>query len=279
MNTSRRHFFGNTAIGIFGTLPFLQDFNYTQSFSNQTEVSSSYPTTKPEDHRKVVGAAHTQLEVVKELVTARPELAKSTYDWGFGDVESALGAAAHMGRKDIAEFLIEYGARPDIFTLAMLGKTDAVKSIIESMPAITKIRGPHGFTLMHHAQIRLKRNNVEGQEKETQEKLVEYLETLKDANISEPVIEMTEKEKQVYLGKYSFGGRQDEYFEATLNSRGWLFIQRGEYTGRTLKKTALHQFAPGGAPSVKVVFEVENNAAKSLSIFDPGLILKANRVG
>jgi len=145
-----------------------------------------YPTTDLAVVRAVMGAAHTKLDVVKELVLARPELAKATYDWGFGDVESALGAASHMGRKDIADILIEDGARPNIFTYAMLGKVNAVKAMIEDMPGIERIRGPRGFTLLFHAQMRLRRNNVAGTEKRDQEELVAYLSTLEEANIAEP---------------------------------------------------------------------------------------------
>ena len=36
---------------------------------------------------------------VKELVGRQPALAKATWDWGFGDWETSLGAASHVGHR------------------------------------------------------------------------------------------------------------------------------------------------------------------------------------
>lgn len=55
----------------------------------------------------VVSAAHSDLDKVKDLVGKRPELANAAWDWGFGDYETAIGAASHMGRRDITEGLDE----------------------------------------------------------------------------------------------------------------------------------------------------------------------------
>ena len=78
-----------------------------------------YPAIDDETASEVVGKSHSDFDKVKALVTKRPELARASWDWGFGDWESALGAASHMGRRDIAELLISFGARPTIFTYAM----------------------------------------------------------------------------------------------------------------------------------------------------------------
>lgn len=287
MKNDRRNFIGKSALGIFGLfsvspqLYAYNDFYYADRpflLQNENGLNPLYPSEDPSIIRSVVGAAHTQFDKLKELVMARPELAKATWDWGFGDVESALGAASHMGRKDIADFLIEYGARPNIYTFAMLGKLNAVKAMIEDMPGIQKIRGPHGFTLMFHAKMRLMRKNVEGAEKADQETLVEYLESLGDANITATSLDISEEEKKVYLGKYVFGEGEDEYFEITLNSRGMLFMSRGEYTGRALLRTDTHTFAPGGAPSVKIQFDVKDGMAQMVTVHDPVPVVKASRV-
>ena len=275
---NRRNFLGITFGSGIVTLPAWELLSSIKSNPKENGgVHALYPSTDPADIRAVVGASHTQFEKVKELVTARPELAKATWDWGFGDVESALGAASHMGRKDIAEFLIAHGARPNIFTFAMLGKITAVKAMIEQMPGLQKIHGPHGFTLMHHAKIRLMRENVEGSEKDQQESLVAYLESLGDADIKYPAKDITEEEQKAFLGTYIFGEGEDEFFEVTLNSRGMLFLKRGEYTGRVLLRSDQYSFSPGGAPSVRIQFEVVENQAKSLTIHDPMPMLKALR--
>ncbi len=56
-------------------------------------LPESFPTQDPEVVRAVVGKAHVDYDGVRQLVAPRPELAKATWDWGFGDWESALGAA------------------------------------------------------------------------------------------------------------------------------------------------------------------------------------------
>ena len=70
-----------------------------------------------------------------------------------GTPETALGAAAHTGRRDIAEYLLAHGARLDLFAAAMLGKTAIVKAILESFPAMIDARGPHGIPLIAHARF------------------------------------------------------------------------------------------------------------------------------
>jgi hypothetical protein len=99
-----------------------------------------------------VGKSHADLDGVKELLRQEPALINSAWDWGGGDWETGLGAAAHMGRRDIAEFLLENGARLDLFAAAMLGNLDIVKATLETYPAAIDILGPHGIPLLAHAQ-------------------------------------------------------------------------------------------------------------------------------
>jgi hypothetical protein len=35
----------------------------------------------------------------------------------------------------------------------MLGKTDLVKPVLETYPSLVTAKGPHGFTLLHHAKV------------------------------------------------------------------------------------------------------------------------------
>ena len=96
--------------------------------------------------------AHGNLDRVQELLALEPALVNATWDWGGGDFETALGGAAHMGRKDIAGFLLENGARLDIFAAAMLGKLDIVKAALTTYPNALHTPGPHGIPLLVHAQ-------------------------------------------------------------------------------------------------------------------------------
>jgi len=99
-----------------------------------------------------VSVAHTDLARVQELIKKEPTLVNATWDWGGGDWETSLGAAAHMGRADIANFLLAHGARIDIFAAAMLGKLEIVKAAVADNPGIVNIPGPHGIPLIAHAQ-------------------------------------------------------------------------------------------------------------------------------
>ena len=96
--------------------------------------------------------AHNDLDSVKKLLKKEPALVNASWDWGGGDWETALGAAAHTGRKDIAEYLLQRGARIDLFAAAMLGKLEIVKAVVADDPSVIDKRGPHGISLMAHAK-------------------------------------------------------------------------------------------------------------------------------
>jgi hypothetical protein len=117
--------------------------------------SQKKETDKPIDSKIVnefVKVAHSDFGIVKDMIKEYPLLLNSAWDWGGGDFETALGAAGHMGLKEIANFLISLGARTDIFVLTMLGKTDIVKATLKTYPSLLNSNGPHGFTLLHHAE-------------------------------------------------------------------------------------------------------------------------------
>jgi hypothetical protein len=117
--------------------------------------------------------AHFELDMVKRLLEKEPALLNATMDWGAGDWETGLGGASHMGRRDIVEYLLERGARIDLFCAAMMGRLDAVKSFLTLQPALIDARGPHGLSLHFHAQ-------VGGKEAEP---VLEYLQSIKQVEL------------------------------------------------------------------------------------------------
>ena len=106
----------------------------------------------PERVQEFVGKAHGDLARVQEMLQQEPNLLNAAWDWGGGDWETALGAAAHMGRKDIAEFLLAQGARIDVFAAAMLNKVEIVRAILADNPQARHAPGPHGIPLLAHAK-------------------------------------------------------------------------------------------------------------------------------
>ena len=110
------------------------------------------PALSTDKVKAVVGNAHRNLDEVKKLVAEDPLLVNACLDQGGGDFETPLQAAAHTGRREIAEFLLSQNARPDLFASAMLGQLDIIKAALVTNPASANIPGPHGFTLLHCAK-------------------------------------------------------------------------------------------------------------------------------
>jgi hypothetical protein len=101
--------------------------------------------------KEFVIAGHGKLDKVIAMLEEYPNLIFSRYDWGNGDFEEAIEGAGHVANKEIANYLIEKGARPNLFVLTMLGETSIVKSAIEKYPSLLTAKGPHGLSLLHHA--------------------------------------------------------------------------------------------------------------------------------
>jgi hypothetical protein len=100
----------------------------------------------------MVSVSHFNPKRVNELLDLHPTLANAAWDWGFGDWETALGAASHIGNVPIAQALLAHGARPSIFSAAMLGQLAVVKAFVEASPGVQATHGPHSITLLAHAR-------------------------------------------------------------------------------------------------------------------------------
>ena len=111
------------------------------------------PALEPSLVEEFVRKAHGDLARVQALHAMEPALVNVCWDWGGGDFESALGAAAHTGRKEIANFLLANGARLDLFAAAMLGKLGIVKAVISIFPDAIRTPGAHGIPLIAHAKM------------------------------------------------------------------------------------------------------------------------------
>jgi hypothetical protein len=231
-------------------------------------IAGHFPHQDPELVRRVVGASHGDIDTVAELVEKRPELAKAQWDWGFGDWESALGAASHTGRREIAELLLAHGARPTLFSATMLGQLTVVRAFVEAVPGCQAIPGPHGIPLLAHARAG----------GEPAAAVAEYLERVGGAERPAPV-PLDDAVRERYLGSYAFGAGAPDRLEVTVGPFG-LMIGQPEGTARGLSHLGEHAFHPAGAPSVRVRFEVPDDAAEpasSVTIHDAELIVRAVR--
>ncbi|HEX7136449.1 MAG TPA: hypothetical protein VF219_01310 [Vicinamibacterales bacterium] len=214
----------------------------------------------------MVTVAHGQVARVKELVGRHQTLAKAAYDWGFGDWESALGAASHVGNREIAEFLLANGARPTMFSATMLGQLDVVKAFVAAAPGVQRIKGPHSITLLRHA-------TAGGAQAKP---VLDYLTELGGADDGLPEKPLTAEERNSLVGWYPFGSAASDRMEISL-SRDNLQISRPGHVGRVLTHLGGFEFYPAGAESVRVRFE-RAAASVTMAIYDPDVVLKANRI-
>lgn len=280
LQSQRRYFIKSSAFGLIGITAFgnsrAGNIQAPGSVTGDT-LFYRYPSMNDEMVSGIVGASHGNFDKVKEMVTARPELAGASWDWGFGDWETALGAASHVGRRDIAEFLISHGARPDIFTYTMLGMLKSVQEIIETVPGIQTHTGPHGITLLQHAKNRLEVKDISAPDAANVKKVISYLESLGNADIKPKSLELSDDEKKKYIGEYRFGSGESEIFIVDTHRLGFLQIGRKGSAQRKLSKVDENIFSPAGAASVSIIFKMNDEKAVSLSIHEPQPLVTAVR--
>ncbi|PHN08331.1 hypothetical protein CRP01_02760 [Flavilitoribacter nigricans DSM 23189 = NBRC 102662] len=118
-------------------------------------AGATLPVNDPQLDKELVqsfvGAGHSDMDKVKGLLEEHPTLLNAAHDWKYGDFETCLGAASHVGFKELAQYLIDAGAQANIFTACLFGKIEVVKPMLEAFPTLINAKGPHGFTLLHHA--------------------------------------------------------------------------------------------------------------------------------
>jgi hypothetical protein len=221
-----------------------------------------YPTQAPEMVREMVTVSHFNLARVKELVASHPSLAKATWDWGFGDWESALGAAAHMGNRPIAEFLLSNGAHPSIFSATMLGHLDVVRAFIAAQPGIQRTAGPHSISLLAHARAG----------GASARPVFEFLQTLGDADASAEA-PLPDEVRNAILGTYIFGSALSQQVDVTFEKGKLVWTRKGTI-GRFLFHLGDQVFYPGGAPAVRIRFS-EEAGVRIMTVRDPDVVLVA----
>jgi hypothetical protein len=253
----------------FGVLGHAPRWPVTQLSENEDSaklesVSDLFPTQPAELAREMVTVAHFDLRRVKELVEARPSLARASWDWGFGDWEDALGAASHMGNRPIAEYLISKGARPSLFSATMLGQLDVVKAFVAAQPGVQRIRGPHSISLLAHAKAG----------GEVARPTLDFLQSLGDAG-AEPSAPLSDTDADAVRGTYIFGIAMSQRIDVTVD-RGQATWTRAAMMGRPLFHLGNKIFYPWGAEAVRIRFAEEGESV-AMIINDPGVVLVARR--
>jgi hypothetical protein len=228
-------------------------------------VSDAFPSHPLPLSREMVIAAHANLPRVKELLSRWPTLAKAAIDWGYGDWEDALGAASHVGRREIADLLIANGARPTLFSAAMLGQLEVVKAMIAASPGVERVHGAHSITLLRHAMA----GGAVAQP------VVEYLKTLPGADVGPTPVPISEEDLKPLVGTYGFGLDAGDKLVVELNGSNLSIARPGRFA-RGLTHLGDHAFCPMGATQVRIRFG-ERNGKPTVSVFDPDLVVAAHR--
>ena len=228
--------------------------------------NAHFPAQDPDVVREVVGVSHGNIARLKQLVDRQPSLARASWDWGFGDWESALGAASHVGNREIAEYLLSKGARPSIFSAAMLGQLDVVRAFVAAQPGVQKTWGPHGITLLAHAQAGGDRAKA----------VLDYLTTLGDANERPDLKPLTDDEMKALAGTYAFGSGADEKIEIAIVRNNLAFTRTGK-SQRGLMHLGGREFYPLGSFATRIRF-AEASGRMTLTVHDPDLVLTARQM-
>ena len=104
-----------------------------------------------EQIREFVIAGHGNLEKVRQMLAGNPKLLNASYRWNENDSETAVQAAAQVGNRNVAQFLLKQGAPLEICTAAMLGMRDEVENRLNEDPRNFNATGAHGIPLLPHA--------------------------------------------------------------------------------------------------------------------------------
>jgi hypothetical protein len=270
---SRRSFFGLTsglsALGISSSATKAWGQSPAAPPSSASDV---FPSQDPALVREVVGVSDRDLKRVQELVERQPALARASIDWGFGDWEACIDAASHTGNKLIAEFLLANGARPTMFSAAMMGQLDVVKAFVAARPGVQRNLGPHGLTLMWHAK----------QGGPDAGPVVQYLTALGDADVSPTTLPLATPDRDALVGKYMYGSGPRDHFTIEVRrdmlGRDQLVIERpGAPSRQNLYHVGNLVFFPTGVPSAKIAFAREGAKVTQFTVADPNVMLTARR--
>ena len=229
--------------------------------------ADALPQQDPSVVKEAVGVSHFNFARIRELVEKQPALARASIDWGFGDWETCIDAAAHVGNKPIADFLLTHGARPTIFSAAMMGQLDAVKAFIAARPGIQKTLGPHGITLMSHAK-------AGGPDAAA---VVQYLATLGDADTPTVTLPLEPADRDALAGQYVYGSGPRDYFTVDVQQDRLGIDRPNSPSRRPLGHLGNLVFFPMGVPTAKIAFAKEGAKVTQLTLADPNVMVTAKR--
>ena len=275
-NLSRRSFLTSASLALSVRFPaWLGETDSLHRRSTPMVVRDTFPAQPPELVRDLVTVSHFDLNRVKELVGTHPSSVIAAWDWGFGDWETPVGAASHMGNRPIAEYLISQGAPTSLFSAAMLGQLDLLRALVAAQPGIQRIHGPHSISLLAHARMG----------GDAARPVLEFLQSLKDADSESPV-PLEDTAANALAGTYQFG--TDDTHEVEVNAdmkmyagKMYTYPPQLNWTRKgTMTRPLFHlgnfTFYPAGAPAVRIRFAVDTDGV-NMTVNDGDFAFSATR--
>jgi hypothetical protein len=254
-----------TLLALAPLVPLLVPAEAGSQSAPATATSDAFPAHEPETVQEMVTVAHGNVARVRELLSGRPALANAGWDWGFGDWETPLDAASHVGNREIATLLLAVGARPTIFSAAMLGQLEGVRAFVTASPGIQRTRGPHGITLLAHARA--------GKAAD----VVAFLESIQDADLAYRNEPLDETARATCIGEYGFGAGATQRLIVSATPRGALQIRREGVGDRSLFHLGGLVFHPAGAEAVRIRF-APGTSSPSVTVEDGTRLMTARRL-
>lgn len=260
---TRRGFLAGATLAGVGGLSLANAGDRSEAEQDRDAV---FPSTGDDDARAFVGACHGAIDRVRAMLADNRGLARAAWDWGFGDWETAIGAASHVENTEIIRLLLDAGARPDQFTFATLDNVDALRAILAADPAMRTNRGPHGIPLIEHARA----GNAD--------RVVAFL---AEEGLDPPAPRATIAESAApFLGMYAWSPAARDRFEIGYSERfRSLTIQRPGGSRRNLLPNTgtTRSFSPVGAPHAIVRFG-GGSPTETLTLEGVGAPLSASRI-
>lgn len=175
-----------------------------------------------------------------------------------------------MGNRDIAGYLLENGARPSLFSAAMLGQLEVVRAMLAAQPGAQRIRGPHSISLLAHA----KAGGPPARE------VFEFLQSINGAG-DDVEAKLSVADRELILGTYIFGVAPNQQIDMTVEHNRLLKLDQLTWTrkgtmGRPLYHLGEMVFYPAGAAKVRIRFENTRDRVV-MSVSDPEIVLTAKR--
>jgi ankyrin repeat protein len=121
--------------------------------SDTRGIATMTGTLSQDEINQFIIKCHFDLPAVQQTLTAHPEIVAAHSSLPGSENETPLGAAAHVGNRAIAEYLLAHGAPLEFCAAVALDMGDYVRRLVDSNPALANAGGAHNIPALVHATI------------------------------------------------------------------------------------------------------------------------------